>query len=132
VDKAETDLDAARAVNATAPGVLAEEAKRLGALLVHFSTDYVFDGTKPTPYVESDPTCPVNAYGLSKLEGEEAVRAAGCDHLVLRTSWVYGPHGRNFLLTMLRLAATHPSCVSWTTSAARPPRAARSPRAWWT
>ena len=108
VDKAETDLDAARAVNARAPGILAEEAKRLGALLVHFSTDYVFDGTKPAPYVETDPTSPVNAYGLSKLEGEEAIRAAGCDHLVLRTSWVYGAHGQNFLLTMLRLAASHP------------------------
>ena len=108
VDKAESELDAARAVNARAPGVLAGEAKRLGAFLVHFSTDYVFDGTKPGPYVETDPTSPVNAYGLSKLEGEEAIRAAGCDHLVLRTSWVYGAHGRNFLLTMLRLAATHP------------------------
>ena len=108
VDKAETDLAAARAVNARAPGILAEEAKRQGAVLVHFSTDYVFDGTKPAPYVEADPTSPVNAYGLSKLEGEEAIRAAGCDHLVLRTSWVYGPHGKNFLLTMLRLAATQP------------------------
>jgi len=108
VDKAETDLAAARAVNATAPGLLAEEAKRLGALLVHFSTDYVFDGTKPAPYVETDPTNPVNAYGLTKLEGEEAIRAAGCDHLILRTSWVYGAHGKNFLLTMLRLAATNP------------------------
>jgi dTDP-4-dehydrorhamnose reductase len=108
VDKAENELAAARAVNATAPGVLAEEAKRLGALLVHFSTDYVFDGTRPVPYVETDPTNPVNAYGLTKLEGEAAIRAAGCDHLVLRTSWVYGAHGKNFLLTMLRLAATHP------------------------
>jgi dTDP-4-dehydrorhamnose reductase len=108
VDKAETDLAAARAVIATAPGVLAEEAKRLGALLIHFSTDYVFDGTKPGPYVETDPTNPVSAYGLSKLEGEQAIGAAGCDHLILRTSWVYGAHGKNFLLTMLRLAATHP------------------------
>ena len=108
VDKAESDLDAARAVNAAAPGILAEEAKRLGAFLVHFSTDYVFDGTKPSPYVETDPTSPVNAYGLTKLEGEEAIRAVGCDHLVLRTSWVYGAHGKNFLLTMLRLAATKP------------------------
>ena len=108
VDKAESEIDAARAVNATAPGVLAAEAKRAGALLVHFSTDYVFDGTKPMPYVESDPTKPVNAYGLTKLEGEEAVAASGCDHLVLRTSWVYGARGKNFLLTMLRLAGTHP------------------------
>jgi len=106
VDKAESDLAAARAVNAAAPGVLAEEAKRIGALLVHFSTDYVFDGTKPAPYVESDPTRPVSAYGLTKLEGEEAIRVVGCDHVVLRTSWVYGARGKNFLLTMLRLAAT--------------------------
>jgi dTDP-4-dehydrorhamnose reductase len=108
VDRAESELEAARAVNARAPGVLAEEAKRLGALLVHFSTDYVFDGTKPAPYVESDPVAPVNAYGLSKLEGEQAVAASGADALVLRTSWVYGPHGKNFLLTMLRLADTRP------------------------
>jgi dTDP-4-dehydrorhamnose reductase len=106
VDRAETDLEAARAVNAVAPGVLAAEAKRLGALLVHYSTDYVFDGTKKTPYVESDPTAPVNAYGRTKLEGEEAVAASGCDHAILRTSWVYAPHGKNFMLTMLRLAAT--------------------------
>ena len=106
VDKAETEPEAAPAVNATAPGVLAEEAKRVGALLVHFSTDYVFDGTKAAPYVETDPTSPVSAYGRTKLEGEEAIRAAGCDHLILRTSWVYGAHGKNFLLTMLRLAAT--------------------------
>jgi dTDP-4-dehydrorhamnose reductase len=106
VDKAESDLVAARAVNALAPGVLGAEAKRIGALLVHFSTDYVFDGTKKTPYRETDATNPVNAYGLTKLEGEAAIAASGCDHLVLRTSWVYGPRGKNFLLTMLRLAAT--------------------------
>ena len=108
VDRAEEELEAARAVNARAPGILAEEARRLGALLVHFSTDYVFDGTKPAPYVEEDPTAPVNRYGLSKLEGERAVAAAGADALVLRTSWVYGPHGRNFMLTMVRLGATRP------------------------
>jgi dTDP-4-dehydrorhamnose reductase len=108
VDRAEQELDAARAINARAPGILAEEARRLGALLVHFSTDYVFDGTKAQPYLETDATAPVNAYGLSKLEGEQAVRAAGCDQLVLRTSWVYGPHGRNFMLTMLKLGATRP------------------------
>ena len=108
VDRAETELEDARAINARAPGVLAEEAKALGALLVHFSTDYVFDGTKAAPYVESDATSPVNAYGLTKLEGERAVAAAGGAHLVLRTSWVYGPHGRNFLLTMLRLAESRP------------------------
>ena len=106
VDKAESELEAARAVNAHGPGVLAEEAKRSGALLVHFSTDYVFDGTKKTPYCETDSTNPVNAYGLTKLEGEAAIAASRCDHLVLRTSWVYGPRGKNFLLTMLRLAAT--------------------------
>jgi dTDP-4-dehydrorhamnose reductase len=106
VDKAESDLEAAHAVNGKAPGVLGEEAKRCGALLVHFSTDYVFDGTKRSAYVETDPTAPVNAYGASKLEGERAVAASGCDHLVLRTSWVYAAHGKNFMLTMLRLAAT--------------------------
>jgi dTDP-4-dehydrorhamnose reductase len=104
VDRAETETDAARAVNAVAPGVLAEEAKRAGALLIHYSTDYVFDGSKRSPYVEDDATRPLNAYGLTKLEGERAIAASGCEHIVLRTSWVYGPHGKNFLLTMLRLA----------------------------
>jgi dTDP-4-dehydrorhamnose reductase len=108
VDRAEEELGAARAVNARAPGILAEEARRLGALLVHFSTDYVFDGTKPAPYVEDDQTAPANRYGLSKLEGEQAVAATGAGALVLRTSWVYGPHGKNFMLTMLRLGATRP------------------------
>ena len=108
VDRAETEIEAARAVNALAPGILAEEAKRLGALLVHFSTDYVFDGTKASPYVETDDPNPVNAYGRTKLEGEKAVEQAGCDWITLRTSWVYAPRGRNFLLTMLRLAATEP------------------------
>jgi dTDP-4-dehydrorhamnose reductase len=108
VDRAESDIETARAVNGRAPGVLAEEAKRSGALLVHFSTDYVFDGAKSSPYVESDATHPLGAYGLTKLEGEEAVTASGCDHLTLRTCWVYSPAGRNFLLTMLRLAATQP------------------------
>ena len=104
VDRAESEVEAARAVNGIAPGVLGEEARRLGAVVVHFSTDYVFDGTKPEPYVESDAPNPINAYGLTKLEGERALAAAGCDHIVLRTSWVYAAHGRNFLLTMLRLA----------------------------
>jgi dTDP-4-dehydrorhamnose reductase len=108
VDKAESEVEAASAVNGRAPGVLAEEAKRLGALLVHFSTDYVFDGTKPWPYTETDPTSPVSAYGHTKLDGEVAIALVGCDHLVLRTSWVYAPRGRNFMLTMLRLAATQP------------------------
>ena len=105
VDRAETDVAAASAVNALAPGVLGEECRRAGALLVHFSTDYVFDGTKPSPYVESDATNPLNVYGRTKLDGERAIAASGCDHLILRTSWVYGPHGKNFLLTMLRLGA---------------------------
>ncbi len=108
VDRAETDEAAARTVNGLAPGILAHEAKRAGALLVHFSTDYVFDGTKATPYVETDPPNPLSAYGRTKLEGEEAIARSGCDHLVLRTSWVYGPRGQNFVLTMLRLAATRP------------------------
>jgi dTDP-4-dehydrorhamnose reductase len=108
VDKAESEQDAAFAVNATAPRVLAEEAKRSGALLVHFSTDYVFDGAKATPYVEEDPTNPLNVYGASKLAGERAIAAAGCRHLILRTSWVYGPRGANFMLSMLRLARERP------------------------
>jgi dTDP-4-dehydrorhamnose reductase len=108
VDKAESEQDAAFDVNATAPRVLAEEAKRSGALLVHFSTDYVFDGAKATPYVEEDPTNPLNVYGASKLAGERAIAAAGCRHLILRTSWVYGPRGANFMLSMLRLARERP------------------------
>ena len=106
VDRAEAETDAARAVNARAPEVLAAEARRAGALLVHYSTDYVFDGTKPAPYDESDPPAPVNAYGATKLEGERAVAASGCDHVILRTSWVYGPRGRNFMRTMLEAAKT--------------------------
>ena len=104
VDKAESERDAAFAVNAAAPGVLAEEARREGAFLVHYSTDYVFDGAKATPYVEDDATNPLNVYGASKLAGERAIAATGCRHLILRTSWVYGPRGSNFMLTMLRLA----------------------------
>ena len=105
VDQAESDEQAARRVNAIGPGVLAEEAKRAGAVLIHYSTDYVFDGTKAAPYVETDATNPLGAYGRTKLEGERAIGASACDHVILRTSWVYGPHGKNFLLTMLRLAA---------------------------
>jgi dTDP-4-dehydrorhamnose reductase len=108
VDKAESERDVAFAVNATAPGILAEEAKRNGALLVHYSTDYVFDGTKPAPYVEEDEPNPLNVYGASKLAGERAIAASGCRHLILRTSWVYGPRGSNFYLTMLRLARERP------------------------
>jgi dTDP-4-dehydrorhamnose reductase len=104
VDRAESDEERARAVNAVAPGILAEEAKRAGALLIHYSTDYVFDGTRDTPYDEDAPTNPVNAYGASKLAGEQAIARSGAAALTLRTSWVYGRHGQNFLLTMQRLA----------------------------
>lgn len=106
VDKAESERDLAFAVNAVAPGVLAEEAKRSGALLVHYSTDYVFDGSKGSPYTETDPTCPINAYGESKHAGEMAIRSSGCRFLILRTSWVYAKRGQNFLLTILRKART--------------------------
>jgi dTDP-4-dehydrorhamnose reductase len=92
------------AINGTGPGVIAEEAKRLGSLLVHYSTDYVFDGTKQGAYVESDAPNPVNVYGRTKLAGDEAIQAVGGEFLILRTSWVYGVRGSNFLLTMLRLA----------------------------
>jgi dTDP-4-dehydrorhamnose reductase len=104
VDRAESERELAFAVNAVAPGMLAEEAARLGVPLVHYSTDYVFDGTKGAPYVEDDPVAPVGAYGETKLQGERAVAAAGGPHLVFRTSWLYAARGRNFLLTMLRLA----------------------------
>jgi len=104
VDQAESDPELAMRINGIAPGVLAEEAKRLGALLVHYSTDYVFDGTKAEPYLEADATKPINVYGATKLEGERAILAAGCRHLILRASWVYSLRGANFLLTVLRLA----------------------------
>ena len=108
VDKAETDVDAARRLNAEVPRAFAEEAARLGAALVHYSTDYVFDGTKEGAYVETDATNPQNVYGLTKLEGEQAIAATGCAHLILRTSWVYGRRGKNFLLTMLKLWSERP------------------------
>jgi dTDP-4-dehydrorhamnose reductase len=108
VDRAESERDLAFAVNAMAAGVLAEQAKRLGALLVHYSTDYVFDGAKAAPYVEDDAPRPLNAYGESKLAGEQAIRGSGCRHLILRTSWVYGPHGHNFMRTILRAASERP------------------------
>lgn len=105
VDKAETEYEVAQAVNGIAPGILAEEARKLGSGIIHFSTDYVFDGRKDSPYVESDVPSPLGVYGKSKLAGERAVIAVGGDHLVLRTSWVYGLRGHNFALTMLRLGA---------------------------
>jgi dTDP-4-dehydrorhamnose reductase len=108
VDRAESEADFAFAVNARAPGVLAEEAGRVGAFLVHYSTDYVFDGTKAGPYTEDDAPNPLSVYGRTKLEGERAIRASGCRHLILRTSWVYASRGHNFLLTMLRLGAERP------------------------
>lgn len=104
VDQAESDVERAARVNAQAPGVLAEEAARLGAWLIHYSTDYVFDGRAQAPYREDDPTGPASVYGRTKLEGERAVSASGCAHVILRTSWVYSLRGRNFLTTMHRLA----------------------------
>jgi len=104
VDAAENDESKAYAVNAEALALLADEAKRLDALVVHYSTDYVFDGTKRSPYNETDETNPLNVYGKSKLAGEQAIRASGASHLIIRTGWVYANRGRNFLLTILRLA----------------------------
>ena len=104
VDRAEEEESLARAINADAPGLLAEEAKRLGVALVHYSTDYVFEGADDQPAREDDPTAPLNAYGRTKLAGEAAIRDSGCVHLILRTSWVYSLRGANFLLTMRRLA----------------------------
>lgn len=104
VDKAESEEALATTINGTAVGVLAEEARRCGALLVHYSTDYVFDGRKAEPYVETDAVNPINAYGRSKLAGEIAIRATCCDHLILRTTWVYAARGQNFVKTIIRLA----------------------------
>ena len=108
VDRAESEAPVCFKTNAESVAVLAREAARLGALLVHYSTDYVFDGAKRSPYVETDPTAPINAYGRSKLAGEREIAHSGCRHLILRTSWVYAMRGRNFLLTMLRLARERP------------------------
>ena len=105
VDQAETEEARARAVNSEAPEVLAQEAKKIGAALVHYSTDYVFDGSKRSPYEETDLPNPLNVYGKTKLAGEEAIRRAEIPHFLFRTSWVYGTRGRNFLLTILRLAS---------------------------
>ena len=104
VDKAESEPDLAMAINGIAPGIMAEEAKRLGATMIHYSTDYVFDGTKASLYAEEDAPNPLNIYGKTKLAGEQAIQAAGIPHLIFRTSWVYGLRGKNFLLTILRLA----------------------------
>jgi dTDP-4-dehydrorhamnose reductase len=104
VDRAESESALAYDVNALAPGILAEEAKRLDALLVHFSTDYVFDGSLTRPYLEGDTPSPQSVYGTSKLDGERAIQASGCRHLILRISWVYGTHGANFPKTILKLA----------------------------
>ncbi len=104
VDKAESEPERAMLINGLAPGVLAEAAKQTGALLVHYSTDYVYDGTKRTPYVETDATNPLSTYGRTKLAGDEAIQQVGCNHLILRLCWVYGARGQNFMLTMMRLA----------------------------
>lgn len=104
VDKAESEIDLAMAINGVAPGIMAEEAKRLNAAIIHYSTDYVFDGNKNTPYQETDITNPQSVYGKTKLAGEEAISSVGVNHLIFRTSWVYGLRGKNFLLTMQRLA----------------------------
>jgi dTDP-4-dehydrorhamnose reductase len=104
VDKAETEVERCQQINGIAPGILAEEARQAGALLVHYSTDYIFDGTKRAPYVEEDAPNPLGSYGRSKLAGDRAVEQAGGDYLIFRLCWVYGARGQNFLLTMMRLA----------------------------
>jgi len=108
VDKAQADPETAQKVNADAPGIMAEEARRTGALLLHYSTDYVFDGSKGSLYCEYDPPNPINVYGRTKLTGEKNIMASGCRHLILRASWIYSARGTNFVLTMLGLARKHP------------------------
>ena len=105
VDKAETEPELCMSINAVAPGILAELARQSQALLVHYSTEYVFDGSKTSPYLETDRPNPLNVYGVSKIAGEQAIIQVDCPHLILRTTWVYGNRGKNFLLTILRLAA---------------------------
>jgi len=128
VDRAETDPEDAFRVNAELPGCLARWARRNDALLLHYSTDYVFSGEARSPYQEDAPTGPLNVYGESKLAGERAITDSGCRHLALRTSWVYSGHGNNFVLTMLRLARERPSlsivadqtgCPTWARNLAR-------------
>jgi dTDP-4-dehydrorhamnose reductase len=104
VDKAESEPELVHSINALAPAVLAQQAKHLNAWLIHYSTDYVFDGSGGQPWLETDTTAPLNVYGATKLEGEQLIRQSGCRHLILRTSWVYGARGGNFAKTMLRLA----------------------------
>jgi dTDP-4-dehydrorhamnose reductase len=106
VDQAESEPEIAAKINKTGAGAAAAAAKALGAPIIHLSTDYVFDGAKTSAYVEDDPVAPASAYGASKLAGEQAVAAANCDHLILRTSWVYAPYGKNFVRTILALAET--------------------------
>lgn len=108
VDKAESDSSLCRALNATAPGFLAEQAREVGALLVHYSTDYVCPGNKTSPYTEDDPTGPLAEYGRTKLEGDRLIQQSGADYLIFRTAWVYGARGANFLRTVLRLAGEKP------------------------
>ena len=112
VDAAEVNVDEACAVNSEAPKVIAREAARLGSLLVHYSSDYVFDGTKDSPYVETDRANPLNMYGKTKLEGDHAVLESGCRHLIIRTSWVYSPQGKNFLNTVLAKAKAQQETMS--------------------
>ncbi len=109
VDKAESEIELARIINAQTPGVLAQEAKRSGAWLIHYSTDYVFDGSGDRPWLETDSTGPLSIYGKTKLEGEAAILATGCRHLIFRTSWVYAARGGNFAKTMLKLAGERDS-----------------------